>query len=48
MLREFRPDLAVAFPGASGTADCVRQALRLGVTVRRVDPVLRRLLLVMR
>lgn len=38
MLREFGPDLVVAFPGGNGTADCVRRALRLGIPVREVAP----------
>jgi hypothetical protein len=33
MLAESRPDGVVAFPGGSGTADCVRQAKALGLKV---------------
>lgn len=33
MIAEERPDLVVAFPGGSGTADCVRQARAAGVEV---------------
>lgn len=37
MLREFRPDKVLAFPGGAGTADCVRQAEALGIEVIRID-----------
>jgi hypothetical protein len=33
MLREFKPDLVVAFPGGRGTIDCVRQATEMGLRV---------------
>jgi hypothetical protein len=33
MLATFKPDLAVAFPGGTGTADMVRKANRAGVRV---------------
>lgn len=33
MLRTFRPEILVAFPGGNGTADCVAQARRLRITV---------------
>lgn len=32
------PDMAVAFPGGSGTADCVRRARAAGIEVREVQP----------
>lgn len=38
MLEEGRPDLIVAFPGGTGTADMVRQARRAGVRVVAVEP----------
>lgn len=31
-----RADLLIAFPGGAGTADCVRQAEKLGIPVLRV------------
>ena len=37
MLREFRPDVVLAFPGGKGTADCVRQARALGIRVIEVS-----------
>ena len=40
MLKDFAPDLVVAFPGGSGTADCVRKARQLGflvVVVKQTD-----------
>ncbi len=37
MLREFKPDNVLAFPGGAGTADCVRQAEALGIDVIRID-----------
>lgn len=36
MLVEGKPELVVAFPGGSGTADMIAQAEAAGVTVRRV------------
>jgi len=33
MLTEGKPDLVIAFPGGSGTADCIRQAKLLGIKV---------------
>ncbi len=36
MLEEGKPDLVVAFPGGYSTADCVTQALALGIRVRTV------------
>jgi hypothetical protein len=42
MLREFQPDLLVAFPGGNGTADMVRQAVRAGVPVKYAPQVLNR------
>jgi len=33
MLTTFRPDVVIAFPGGSGTADCVATARTLGITV---------------
>ena len=38
MLDEFRPDVLVAFPGKTGTADMVARAKAAGVQVRRVKP----------
>ena len=38
MLEEGKPDLVVAFPGGSGTADMVRQAKAAGVRVLEVRP----------
>ena len=32
------PDLVVAFPGGTGTADCVRKAKAAGIEVRVVPP----------
>lgn len=37
MLEEGRPDLVVAFPGGTGTADMVRRAREAGVEVMEVD-----------
>lgn len=31
-------DLLIAFPGGSGTADCIRQAEAAGVPVLRIEP----------
>lgn len=36
MLRESRPDLVVAFPGGSGTADMVKKAKKAGVKVKEI------------
>lgn len=36
MLDEGRPDLVLAFPGGSGTADMIRRARRAGVEVRKI------------
>jgi hypothetical protein len=36
MLKGSKPDLVVAFPGGKGTADCTRQARRLGITIEEV------------
>jgi len=36
MLDEGKPDLVVAFPGSSGTADMVRRANKAGVEVKEV------------
>lgn len=39
MLRKAGQDaLVVAFPGGRGTANCVREALKLNMTVLRVEP----------
>lgn len=38
MLRDFKPDLVVAFPGGRGTADCVRKARAMGIEVRVFTP----------
>lgn len=37
MLVEGRPDLVVAFPGGSGTANMVEQAMKAGVPVYRIS-----------
>jgi len=37
MLDTFRPDLVVAFPGGTGTADCVRAAEERGIKVLKVE-----------
>lgn len=37
MIRQYHPDLVVAFPGGRGTKDCVHQAEAYGVRVVRVD-----------
>lgn len=37
MLDQEQPDMVVAFPGGTGTADMVRKARRAGVTTREVD-----------
>lgn len=36
MLDEGKPDLVIAFPGGSGTADMVRRAKAAGVPVREI------------
>lgn len=36
MLVDVRPDLVVAFPGGSGTADMILRAEQTGVTIRRI------------
>lgn len=33
MLEEFKPDVVIAFPGGDGTANCVRQAKKMGIRV---------------
>jgi len=38
MIAEGKPDFVIAFPGGSGTADCIRQARAAGITVTRVSP----------
>lgn len=35
MLDEFKPELVVAFPGGTGTADMIRRATEAGITVKR-------------
>lgn len=42
MLSEGQPDLVVAFPGGSGTADMVRIAKAAGVPVRQIAPRMER------
>lgn len=37
MIATFKPDLVVAFPGDSGTANCVEMAHKYGVPVRVVS-----------
>jgi hypothetical protein len=37
MLDEGKPDLVVAFPGAGGTKDMVRRAVKAGVPVHEVN-----------
>ena len=37
MLRTFRPEKVIAFPGGKGTADCVLQAEALGIDIIRID-----------
>lgn len=32
-LREFKPDVVLAFPGGTGTADCVKQARAMKIPV---------------
>ncbi len=36
MIDEGKPDLVIAFPGGTGTADCVRRAEAAGIRVIRV------------
>jgi hypothetical protein len=36
MLESSKPDLVIAFPGGSGTADMIRRAAAAGIEVRRV------------
>lgn len=36
MLKAEKPDMVLAFPGGSGTADCVKQAKKLGIPVIEV------------
>lgn len=36
MLEAEQPDIVLAFPGGDGTADCVKKAKRLGITVIEV------------
>lgn len=36
MLDTEKPDIVIAFPGGSGTADCVRQAKQRNIPVREV------------
>jgi hypothetical protein len=38
MLEVTRPNLLVAFPGGSGTANCVKTARELGIVVLEVKP----------
>lgn len=38
MLKKCEPDLVVAFPGGSGTADMLRRATKAGVTIQEVAP----------
>lgn len=37
MLAEGKPDLVIAFPGNSGTADMVSKAMRAGVATHRIS-----------
>lgn len=37
MIRESEPDLVVAFPGGSGTADAVRRAVHSGLEILQID-----------
>lgn len=41
MLQQFAPDVLIAFPGGSGTADCVAAARALGVRVVDLRGMLR-------
>ena len=36
MLRDYRPDLVLAFPGGKGTADMVKKARAAGVEVKEI------------
>ncbi len=36
MIKKAKPDLVVAFPGGTGTADCVRKARAAGIEVLEV------------
>ena len=36
MLDEGKPDLVVAFPGGTGTADMIRRAKKAGVEVKEI------------
>ena len=38
MLDEGKPDMVVAFPGGTGTADMVRRAKKAGVKVLEIQP----------
>ena len=38
MIQDGWPDLVIAFPGGSGTADMVRQARAAGIPIREVRP----------
>lgn len=38
MIALLQPDIVVAFPGGTGTADCVRQARAAGIPVRKAAP----------
>lgn len=38
MLEDGQPDLVIAFPGAAGTRDMIRQARRAGVDVVEIAP----------
>lgn len=38
MLDEGKPELVIAFPGGTGTADMVRRSKKAGVEVIEVDP----------
>lgn len=37
MLKEWKADLLIAFPGGAGTADCKLTAKRLGITIHEYD-----------
>lgn len=39
MLAEAKPDLLVAFPGGTGTADMVRRAEKAGLRIDRIEDV---------
>jgi hypothetical protein len=36
MLKEFQPDVVVAFPGGRGTGDMINRAMKAGVNIIRV------------